>query len=120
MRLTAITALSVLIAWELYRMWALCMVRARQEASRREMRRVVCSFILPRIDLRLTGDKQAPDEVLTDYQRDCKAIANKCGVKVERIAEWDESQKPSRDELTPPEALRNPADPPRPPGGGVQ
>ncbi len=120
MHLTAMMALSALLVWELYRMWTLCMVRARQKTSRREMHRVACSSILPRIGLSLTKGKPAPDEELTTDQRDCKAIANKYGVKVERIAGWDESQMPSRDELPPPDVLRNPADPPQAPGGGVQ
>ena len=120
MHLTAMMALSALLVWELYRMWTLCMVRARQKTSRREMHRVACSSILPRIGLSLTKGKPAPDEELTYDQRDCKAIASKYGFKVERIAEWDKSQMPSRHELPPLDVLRDPTDPPRAPGGGVQ
>ncbi len=46
-------------------------------------------------------------------------IANKYGGKVERIAGWVESQMPSRGELPPPDALRDPTDPSRIPRGGV-
>ena len=67
----------------------------------------------------LTKGKPAPDKGLTNDQRDCNAIASKYGFKVERIAGWDESQMPSRDELPPPDILRDPTDP-RAPGGGVQ